>query len=634
VKTNVLLIETDQWNARALGALGHPDARTPNLDRLAREGTLFANHYCNHPLCLPSRVSLLSGQYPGTHKQYGFSGLLDRRTPMLQVVFKEGGWRTGASGKFHVHSIPPEQWTFDYAAPTLLNEIDMARPAGNHYMGYCDARGVPCPNDQQHCGNPWGRKKPVSSHATGEMFWMHQESVRSDVPLEHSLEVYTVDRCLEFLRGVDGSRPFFYWLTFDRPHHPTTLPEPWFSRVDPDRVHLDALPTAEQLAALPPSVFQDYARHCSRLNLGEKAFRFIVATYMTLLEFMDAEIGRVLEHLRQAGLDERTTIVFTADHGDEAGQRGLYEKFLGVSSQELCRAPLIIRPAPVLSRGGRTAGRRVEEPVESIDVFPTLCALAGLAAPPAVEGADLSRTVLEGGALDRRRPVFIEEIQSRSVVRDEWKFVYDILPDERQLYDLGRDPWCFENLYGRPEHRDRRMEMKRLLVAFLMQRLHGPYTEADVAHVRRALDPACPETGLHISGMAETNNHRAACTVRDPSFELFVPFYDGEPMLLFPRRERGGERHGYRKRDEAVADPDRAEGLLDQALDRAFAGMHGLSNTRHWPKCEYARPSPEAARELVARWKAGHAATGGALPGSEAKREPGRRSVTRPRENA
>jgi len=598
-QANVILIQADQWNARCLSMLGNPNVRTPNLDALAADGVLFTNASCNNPVCMPSRASMLSGQYPSTNKQFGFSGLCDPQTPWLPGLFKQGGYATAAFGKFHTVCIGQQQWQFDVAAPTLPEDVDLARPSGNHYKAYCQTHGVPWPTDQIHGHNPLGPNPGPPSSAQPDMWWMHQRACRSDVSLKDSLETWTTDRCLDFIdQQRDSNAPFFIWLTYDRPHYPTTLPAEWFDRVRPADVTLFPLPTADVLAALPPSIYRDYAGGTSIFNLGEAAFRFIVATYYTLIEYLDSEIGRLLRRLEAWKLDEQTSVIFTADHGDEAGYNGLYDKALGVASQAIVRVPLIVRPAPML-RNEPFHSRILDAPVELVDLMPTLCSLAGLDTPPETEGVDLAWAILENAPLNRARPTFCEDFHVRSIVQNGWKLVFDTVEAECQLYDLAADSYCWHNRYTDPGVQKERIELKRQLFAFLMARLHGTYYADDIDRVRSALDPLDPQLPLCTASLPGTYHFRAAAVIKSDTHEIMVPFFE-DATLLF---ERGNPRNNdnYRTVEQAIAyDPDRVESLLDRALSDCYERIHPISllRPRRTPRMF---PSLQAAQELVAR---------------------------------
>ena len=576
---NVLLIEVDQMNAACLSVLGHPNVHTPNLDRLAGQGALFRHAVCNSPICMPSRISMLSGQYVSTNGQFGFSGLNDARMPWLPRIFQQAGYRTGAFGKFHTLCIGDAQWSFDVAAPSLPEDNDMARPAGLHYMAYCRDQGVPWPNDQIHGHNPYGPPAPVASTATSDMHQARKRSCRSDVPEEHSLESWTTRECIRFLRDTtDEGRPFFAWLTYDRPHNPTTLPEPWFSRVDPSSIVLRDLPTAEQVAALPPSFVRESLRGSSVAGMGEAHFRFVLASYFTLIDYIDSKIGEVLEALESLGVLDNTTIVFTADHGDEAGNNGLYDKALTVATDGVTRVPLIVRPAPALTPV--ETGRILDGPVELVDLFPTLCRLHDLALPEGVEGVDLAPCVLRTDRPPASRAVVCEDYFKRMIEQDGWKLVFDPChPGENELHDMRRDPCGHVNLYNVPAHRARQLDLKRRLLAFMTERFFGPYDDRDVDRIERGLDPAdALLSPIIIAPPSGFQSYRAGVLLSDDAHVLLVRFYDPD-MLLF--RGGSGFQH-YQSRKQALPfDAEFVEGLLDQGLRQCFAWTPAVSLYLH-----------------------------------------------------
>jgi arylsulfatase len=603
MKTNTLLIQVDQMHAAALSCLGSPNVKTPNLDRLASEGTLFRHGVTNNPICLPSRISMLSGQYPTTTKQFGFSGLCDARMPWLPRIFHDAGFRTGAFGKFHVISIGQEQWGVDVACPTMSEDDDLARPLGNHYRNYCITHGLTWPHDQMHGHNPYGPHQDPPAAATPDMHWCRQRSCRSDIPLEHSLEAYTTNRCIEFIDGAAREgKPFFAWLTYDRPHSPTTLPEPWFSRIRPDKVVLPPVPPLEAMLKLPPSYFKTFGDYAGIGAMGEEQFRFVLATYFVCIEFIDAEIGRVMDRLRQLGQDSNTTVVFTADHGDEAGTLGLYDKLRAVDSDALTRVPYIIRPASVLSP--TAVGRRVEEPVELVDLAPTLAALAGLPRHEEFEGVDLSGCLLQAAALDADRAVVCEDVWTRMIEHEGWRLVFDVVHDaEMQLYHVGKDPDGVWNLYTDPEHRDRRIDLKRRLVAFLMARFHGNYTAADVDRIERGFNPDDPMLPpLHTGGPDNYQFYRAGAYLRDAKHTLWVRFDKPEMWLL------NADMGLYPRRSDALPfDPVLAESLLDHSLRILFARTQSVSLLLHRKVYDWQHPveRPSIEEIEVLRRKAG-----------------------------
>ena len=578
---NVLLIQVDQMNAQCLGILGNPNVRTPNLDGLARAGTLLSGAACNSPICMPSRASMLSGQYVSTLRQYGFGGLCDRRTPWLQGLFRRAGYRTGAFGKFHVDCIGEDQWDFERAAPDLPEDVDFARPGGWTYEQYCRQHGVPWIHPQMHGHIPfkghYSMTDNVPSTATPEMHPYIRAACRSDIPVEHSVETWETDQCIRGLQqwhAEDDARPFFAWLTYLRPHCPTPLPEPWFSRIRPDELVLSPLPSAEELATWPRTLFSSLAGP-SLLTLGEKDFRFMLATYFTLIEYIDSEIGRVLNTLRRLGWWDTTLVVFTSDHGDDAGYRGQYDKFGIFSySEGVTNVPLIVILPPALA--GSAAGRRLDEPVELVDLAPTLLSLCGLDVPERMDGRDLSRVLRQGDPLDAHRPVFCEEERRRMIKQDNWRLLFDgDYESECMLVDLNADPNSVRNLYGsaEPSVQDRRIELKRQLLAFLMQREHGPYAATDIERIRKGLDPSVPTLPIRFPGGAPNCwSFRSAAGISLDDRYLLAPYFD-DPMLLFSRA-RGAYQQGP---DALPMDAGIAERMLNWALRALIARVHPVS---------------------------------------------------------
>jgi arylsulfatase A-like enzyme len=590
--SNVLLIQVDQMNHRCLSAAENTNLRTPALDGLIEQGTWFRQGRCNNPICLPSRVSMLSGMYPTSTKQFGFSGWCDSQTAWLPEVFRQRGCVTGAFGKLHAASIGWTEWPFDVTAPTLPEDQGFASGRDQSYCAYCQDQGVKYPHDQLHGHNPFGPGGYFPSSSHPGQFWMHRHSCESDVPSEHSLETWTTDRCLDFLRtrGADG-KPFLAWLTYDRPHYPTTLPREWHEKALRRALTLPEGVDEDLLMLLPPSVRRDHESGTSLIRLGEERFRFIVATYYTLIEWIDAEIGRVLETLKTAGLDRDTTVVFTSDHGDEAGFRGLYDKINGVSSEEIVRVPLIIRPAPSLDCPASVS----DSPAELVDLYPTVCELAGLPAPPAAEGVSLCPELRSscGGRL-RERPQICEENFSRSIVFGDSKLVFDLAASERQFYDLAKDPFCLINLYGQDAHLPAIAEGKRLLAAFLSTRIFGPYSERDIETVRRKMSAPPDEVGLCISDKTGLDAFRCAILARNSTHELFIPFYNDE-MLLFTCAHDWTD--NYRRAwDAEPMDWTAANAVLDEVLVKLFGWVPSLSLFR-LPR-ETPAPSAAAAARI------------------------------------
>ena len=576
-RPNILLIETDQWNGRCLSALGRPEVATPVLDGMAVAGAIFPEARTNSPICMPSRASMLTGRYPSGTGVFGFSGETPREATPIQHLFREDGYHTGAMGKFHARCFGARDFGFDFASPSLPEERDLAAGGGRAYGAWCRERGFPWPNDQIHGHVPEpDSPSPRSSHARAGAKKAEAWTARSDVPVEGSLETWTTDECLRYLEGrasAEDGKPFFCWLTYDRPHPPTTLPEPWYSRA----MEKTGAPLTEfdVAAAEQPGWFRErIAPHLREAEITPEVVRRFRATYLALCEWIDSEIGRVLRKLEALGLDGDTHIVFTADHGDEAGVRCLINKFTMNYSDEVVRVPLVVRPAAASQ--GFTRGARPEAPVTLVDVLPTLRELAGLPVPAAAEGVSFV-PALRGEPHDPG-PQICDDLATRTVVEDGWALAYSPLETGRALYHVAEDPYWVESRYGstREDAVARRYALKRRLLDFLHQRIQGGFGEAD----RRALEDGL-EGGGDAPPLVATHTYdqvvffRAGLVVHWGDHSAFFPRYDAAD-LLFARSS------DLRRARALEAAQGALEAGLDAALDECFSRICPRSVLRTW----------------------------------------------------
>jgi uncharacterized sulfatase len=450
-KPNVLYIMADQFHAECLGIAGS-QARTPNLDLIAGEGVRFSRAYCNNPVCGPSRAAFITGQYPHTNGILGnnIHDLSDRNEHTLGAVFRREGYQTGLVGKSHMVG----EWdreAFEYVRYSDLTDCDRLDPMDNHYFRYLHEQGLA---DLYELGN-LPAKHPGHS----------MRAFDSPIPEAHSLERWTGDMALEFLRRRDPERPFLLHLSFQRPHPPLTVPYDRGLLYDPASIKLP--PGAEEAIAQ-----QDKLRPAGMREVADRVHGFPympehaddlrrqLAYYYSLITIIDEQIGRVAEMLKEEGAYDNTVIVFVADHGDFAGHRGLMLKNLGIY-EPIHRIPFILK-AP-----GVTGGVVSEAMIESVDLFPTLCELSGVPIPQPVEGSSVVPIVRDG------KP-------GKEQVVCEWDFVnYDnrVLAVRTanhrlvyygreyggELFDCQADPDELTNVYDHPAYADIRFELLQRL---------------------------------------------------------------------------------------------------------------------------------------------------------------------------
>jgi uncharacterized sulfatase len=252
-------------------------------------------------------------------------------------------------------------------------------------------------------------------------------------------------------------RPFFLAVGFYRPHVPCVAPKKWFDLYPLERIalpkepagHLEKIPAAA-LAVKPPNY-----------GLDEEKLRLMIRAYYASVSYMDAQVGRVLDALRRLGLEERTVVVFTSDHGWQLGEHGQWQKM--TLFERSARVPLLVA-AP----GARGNGRACPRTVELVDLYPTLADLAGLPAPSGLEGESL-RPLLENPQAPWSFPAYTQvrrgaRVEGRSVRTERYRYTeWDEGRAGAELYDYERDPGEFENLAADPRHAATVAEMKRLL---------------------------------------------------------------------------------------------------------------------------------------------------------------------------
>jgi arylsulfatase A-like enzyme len=431
-RPNVVMILSDQHQASCLGVEGHPEVKTPHLDRLAASGMRFRNAYTQNPICTPSRVSILSAQYPHNHGYFGNGGIAPR-LPSLLSHFRSHGYRTAAIGKIHV---PADDSNWIEPHCDLFAECYRYGQGGDGlsdaYGGYLSQLGLrekedsirlpEFPGRQQHEGRP------------------------SLLSFAHSVEGWTVQRALDFIKQP-SSRPFCMQVSFPRPH-PCYTPSQQFWDMYPSDLALprgiDASP-----AGRPPN-FQQMVANYRKLEwlIEPKSFeegaRRVWRAYLACISQTDYAVGRLLDHLQEQGLAENTIVVYASDHGAYTGTFGVQEKAPGICSEAVCRVPMLWR-VPGVTAPDSTS----EEFAELVDITPTLTSLAGLPPLDTVDGRDLT-PVLQGKAAVRNLAV-TENVWSKALRWENWRYVHYpqslFGKDWGELYDLASDPDETKNLY-------------------------------------------------------------------------------------------------------------------------------------------------------------------------------------------
>jgi arylsulfatase A-like enzyme len=451
---NILLITADQFRWDCLGCAGNETIQTPYLDALAARGVRFSNGFTPNPICVPARASIMTGNYSHVctgRKQN--SGRIRDGQPLLTEVLKVVGYRTYALGKLHfVPYAPPGE-------PRLVHgfeHVDL------HESGRILARYDP-QGKLEGVEDYIDYLKRVGWGGYGRAHGVGNNDVRpcpSPLPAEHHVDHWIADCTMRQIdRHVRESpqQPFFMWMSSPKPHSPYDPPRPYDALYDP-RVIPPPFGSPSDLQDRNP--YLDATRHTHAIpTLSPEAWQVIRSYYYGCITFLDAMIGRVVEHLQARGLLEDTLILFTADHGDLIGDFGSCFKANHLNGS--VRVPFVIA-GPGVAQGA------VSDALVGLqDVLPTLATLAGSDVGQPVQGLELSAHLADPTTPVRELFYSTTEVkalgQSACVTNGRWKYVFTEANATEELYDQAHDRAELYNLAHVPQHKDRLHHMRGLL---------------------------------------------------------------------------------------------------------------------------------------------------------------------------
>jgi arylsulfatase len=442
---NVLLITTDQQRYDTLGVTGGVP-RTPHLDGLAKEGTVFYRSYVNNPVCMPSRACIQTGRYTHQHGLRYMESEIETTPglPPWEETFMErlqiAGYNTCAVGK--IHMMPPKgfdelhlthgkgaRWTVPYGAKFGPSQL------GNEYAHWLEER------------HPGGYAKIYEQRRLPE-YKEQRTAIVNVLPTEEYIDTWVTEQAQDYIRRQSQDKPFLLWYGLCNPHGP----------VDPPLEYAHLYPEADiQLS-------ERYTKAAEK-KASEDVLRRYISYYYGLCTYVDDMVGRVFTTLREQGLWDNTLIIFTTDHGEMMGDHGLFGK--GCFYEGAIHAPLLIKP-PV----GHTYQSTVNDLVEHIDLAPTILDYVCLPAPAYMEGKSL-KPVIEGDAAGKE--AILCEWTTNNQTRHEkclrterYKYIYSAPSGAVELYDLQNDPDEWRNLAYDPGYVNVRIEMHDRLMRKLL----------------------------------------------------------------------------------------------------------------------------------------------------------------------
>lgn len=409
-KPNVLLVSIDDLNDWVGCMGGHPQAITPNIDRVAKMGTLFNNSHCQSPVCNPSRASMMTGRYPHTSGVYFLSPDL-KEAPVLKnlktmpEVFADYGYKTMAAGKiFH-------------------------RGDKRFFQEYLPTGGF----------GPRPKKKISQPHGHPLWDWgvfPDDDNVMPDMKCAK----WAVDQLSQ-----KHDKPFFIGVGFYRPHVPMFATKKWFDMHPKDKIKLPAVPSDDLKDLSQYAIDLTNLEHVSPTHewvTGAGQWEHAVQSYLASVTFADHCLGLVLDALEKSEHADNTIIALFSDHGFHLGEKERWAK--RSLWEDGTRVPIIV------SAPGHKAGQKTNRPAELLDVFPTLLELAGLPKDETQEGQSLV-PLMKNPKKEWNHPAITSfGLGNYSIRSTHYRFI-QYFEGSRELYDLRDDPHEWNNLIKDPK---------------------------------------------------------------------------------------------------------------------------------------------------------------------------------------
>ncbi len=424
---NIILIMADQVNPVFLPTYGHPVVKMPNLDALAAEGVVFDTAYCNYPICAPSRFSMLTGRLASELKVFDHGCEMPASTPTMMHYLRNLGYHTALSGKMHFLG-PDQLHGYEERLTTDIYPSDFG----------------------------WG---PDWSAGTPEVPWaptgISPRTVIEAGPCARSLQLdfdeetahQAVQKIYDLARDK-ASKPFFLTVSFSQPHSPFVAGREYWNRYDPSDIDMPRIGplSIDEMDAHSKRLHNMF--HIGEYTVADENVRNARHAYYGMLSYIDDKIGELMSALEQSMLLENTVVVFTSDHGEMLGERGLWYKQSLLEGS--VKVPLIVR----MPEGTGDAGRHVKQSVSLIDLLPTFVEIGNYGDPIEYVEPIIGHSLLpllNSDDADWNHLVFSEYSAEGTyapclmIRKGNYKYIY-CETDPALLFDIKADPNELNNL--------------------------------------------------------------------------------------------------------------------------------------------------------------------------------------------
>ena len=466
-RPNVIFMLSDQLRFDCVACYGNSIIQTPHIDALASRGTRFANAFAQHPQCVPSRASILTGRYPHINGAISNFTATGPHEMTLGELFRSNGYRTVAVGKLH---------QFDQKEEAGFEETIMS---GGQHSGSTDPESLRDDyKDWLKANGYWDDAIAAYAVHGTEKYWDDFQGNVNPMPAEAYVDSWVGDRavdCINAGANSDDDRPLFLFVGFPNPHVPFDAPEPYASMYDPAEVEVS--PTFNLPLDSKPPQHLGYKRNGRRVNyeqMTEEKLRKCIAYYYGSISLVDDQVGKIVDAIESNGLTGETILVFVSDHGELLGHYGMLIKSIDEYPMLYdvgLKVPLVIQTPVTASHPNTT----VDTAIELIDIFPTVLEAAGIEIPSEIQGESLLDS-MRGGAAPKRRYIFAETGAVKMIRGDRYKLVHYPMQEYGELYDIVDDPNETINLFTDPEYRTTRDRLTKDLLDRLIGTegaLHG-----------------------------------------------------------------------------------------------------------------------------------------------------------------
>ena len=450
-KKNILFILTDQQRFDTLGCNGAPQCQTPNIDKLAEEGVNFSHAFTPIALCSPARGSIITGLFPHNHGQLvntsNFNGVFDKNIldkPSWIKTLHDSGFNTGYIGKWHIpREGDNEFWGID-TWHLYRDYYDELRQEGvENFFDYHGDSGMK---------SEWGITNPPS--------WG-----RSGLSYEQMQETWSSNKTIETIKQfANKDKPFMVFTSFKGPHWDYMVPPPYDTMYDPRSI--DKWGNFDDPFIDKPEIQQKEILRWNAGHLTWKDWQEMIAVYWGYCSYIDDELKRIIDCLKENGIYDDTIIIFSTDHGDMIGSHRIFNKGFQMY-EETHRIPFVIRD-PDQDNNGIT----IDSFISHVDIMPTILQYCQLSTPNGTDGQSLL-PLLKMENTNWRDDIFAEFhgyepcLTSIRMVRTKnWKYVYNPFSVD-ELYDLVSDPYEIHNLAPRIGHRAVLRRMKERMVDWM-----------------------------------------------------------------------------------------------------------------------------------------------------------------------